>query len=234
MRQWIAEGCRADEPGSPTCVGILLKHEGPATLRWPQPSTQIKVIARFANGTTRDVSHLAQFTSSDEAIATVQPNGTITGVRRGVAAVMVRYLEHVEARAFTFVKPVTGFQWKKTPAANFVDEHVQTKLRELQFQPAALSSDPVFVRRVYLDVLGRLPTPTEQRTFAADAKPDKRARLIDALLKRRSTRSFGRRNGEPVKVGSHEFQPPARTSFINGWSALRPITCRTINSPARC
>ena len=43
---------------------------------------------------------------------------------------MVRYLEHVEARAFTFVKPVAGFQWKKTAAANFVDEHVQTKLRE--------------------------------------------------------------------------------------------------------
>ena len=184
LRQWITEGCRMDEPASPSCIGIVLQHEGPAVLRWPKPTTQIKVMARFTDGTARDVSHLAQFTSSDEAIAKVQPNGTVTGVRRGVAAVMVRYLEHVEARAFTLVQPVAGYKWPDSPAANYIDTHVHAKLRELQFQPADLSTANVFVRRVYLDVLGRLPTPAEQRAFAADPKPDKRARLIDALLKR--------------------------------------------------
>ena len=184
LRQWISEGCLLDEPSTASCNGILLKHDRPSTLRWPKPSTKIKGTARFADGTTRDVTHLAQFTSSDEAIATVRPDGTVTGVRRGVAAVMVRYLEHVEARAFTFVKPIAGFKWTNPPTANYIDNHVHAKLRELQFQPTGLSPVNVFVRRVHLDVLGRVPTPAEQRAFVDDAKPDKRARLIDALLKR--------------------------------------------------
>ena len=184
LRQWISEGCLLDEPSTASCNGILLKHDGPSTLRWPKPSTKIKVTARFADGTTRDVTHLAQFTSSDEAITTVRPDGTVTGVRRGVAAVMVRYLEYVEARAFTFVKPIAGFKWTNPPTANYIDNHVHAKLRELQFQPTGLSPDNGFVRRVHLDVLGRLPTPAEQRAFVDDAKPDKRTRLIDSLLKR--------------------------------------------------
>ena len=214
LRQWIAEGCRMDEPETASCTGILLQHEGPSVLRWPEPSTTIKVIARFADGTSRDVSHLAQFTSSDEAIATVQPDGKVTGVRRGVAAVMVRYLEHVEARAFTFVKPVAGYAWKDVPTANYVDTHVHNKLRELQFHPAELCTDNVFLRRVYLDVLGRLPTPAEQRAFGADAQPDKRARLIDALLKRPEHALFWAQKWgdllrlDPVQVstpGTHKF-----------------------------
>jgi hypothetical protein len=67
---------------------------------------------------------------------------------------------------------------------NEIDKHVLGALRAQGVKPAHLSSDAVFVRRVYLDVIGKLPTPAEVRRFMADRASDKRARLIDALLDR--------------------------------------------------
>ena len=138
IHDWIAAGTPMDAPNTPACKGITIHVKGSAVLRWPQPTTRLRVTARFADGASRDVTHLVQCTSSDEAIATVNPDGTVNGVRRGLAAVMVRYLEHVEARAFTFVKPVKGFKWSNPPAENFIDEKIYLKLRELQFLPSDL------------------------------------------------------------------------------------------------
>ncbi|WP_395753735.1 DUF1549 domain-containing protein [Prosthecobacter sp.] len=50
--------------------------------------------------------------------------------------------------------------------------------------PAAMSSDPEFVRRLHLDLNGVIPTATETRAFLEDTHPDKRVRLIDQLLAR--------------------------------------------------
>lgn len=70
-----------------------------------------------------------------------------------------------------------------TPA-HPIDKHVLARLRAAGIQPARLCSDSVFVRRVYLDVIGTLPTPDEVRDFLADRRVDKRAALIDELLQR--------------------------------------------------
>ena len=184
IRRWIAEGCQMDPADTPACTGIELQPKDVSVLRWPRPTAQLRVKASFADGTTRDISHLVQYTISDEAIAEVTPDGRLTGRKRGQAAVMVRYLEHVVARAFTFVKPVPGFKWSNPLVANFIDEKVHAKLRELQYLPSGLCSDSEFVRRVHLDVIGRLPTIDETKAFLSDKKPDKRPRLIDSLLER--------------------------------------------------
>lgn len=65
-----------------------------------------------------------------------------------------------------------------------IDELVFAKLKQLGIPPARLCSDEVFVRRVYLDVIGTLPTPQECRQFFADKDPNKRRVLIDRLLER--------------------------------------------------
>jgi hypothetical protein len=61
---------------------------------------------------------------------------------------------------------------------------VDAQLQRLDITPAAPCSDAVFARRLFLDVLGTLPTPAEVRGFLDDATPDKRGRLIDAALAR--------------------------------------------------
>ena len=65
-----------------------------------------------------------------------------------------------------------------------IDQLVFARLKELNIEPAHLCSDPVFVRRVYLDVIGTVPTAAEAQQFILDRSPDKRRVLIDRLLAR--------------------------------------------------
>jgi len=67
-------------------------------------------------------------------------------------------------------------------AAGKIDELIFAKLRQKGGEPARLCSDAVFVRRVYLDVIGTLPTAAEARAFIQEKGPNKRAALIDRLL----------------------------------------------------
>ncbi|MEI8063591.1 MAG: DUF1553 domain-containing protein [Verrucomicrobiota bacterium] len=69
-------------------------------------------------------------------------------------------------------------------AANPIDTLVMNRLKQLGITPANLCSDAVFCRRVFLDVIGTLPTAQEVRDFLDDKNPSKRARLIDRLLER--------------------------------------------------
>ncbi|MCX7046674.1 MAG: DUF1553 domain-containing protein [Candidatus Sumerlaeota bacterium] len=67
---------------------------------------------------------------------------------------------------------------------NPIDDYVLADLRKRKIEPANLCSDEVFLRRAYLDIIGTLPEPAEARAFFQDARPEKRAVLIDTLLKR--------------------------------------------------
>ncbi len=65
-----------------------------------------------------------------------------------------------------------------------IDARVLAALQRHGIEPAGLCSDAVFVRRVFLDLIGTLPQPAELRTFRDDRRPDKRLHLVDALLER--------------------------------------------------
>jgi hypothetical protein len=65
-----------------------------------------------------------------------------------------------------------------------IDQLVFGRLQRLGIQPANVCSDAVFVRRVYLDVIGTLPTAQDAREFLQDQNPNKRRALIDRLLER--------------------------------------------------
>jgi hypothetical protein len=67
-------------------------------------------------------------------------------------------------------------------ASLWVDRTVGGALVKSGIQPNKQSDDFVFVRRVYLDVAGRIPTDVEARDFLNDKDPEKRRKLIDQLL----------------------------------------------------
>ena len=81
--------------------------------------------------------------------------------------------------------PTSAFESDADPTAQGrIDELVFGRLKQLGITPARVCSDGVFVRRVYLDVIGTLPTAEEARQFLQDPDPDKRRKLIDRLLER--------------------------------------------------
>lgn len=184
LRQWIAEGCRPDADDVPRCVRIEVYPPNGRLLKRPAHAQQLCVLAHFSDGAVRDITELACYSSSDSQVADVSNGGLVVGHDRGEAAIIVRYLEHIESCSLTFVKDIPGYAWTNPPAANYIDVLVHAKLRQLQYLPAVLANDEEFLRRVTLDVTGQLPSIDETRAFLADGGADKRSRLIDKLLDR--------------------------------------------------
>lgn len=184
LKNWIAEGCQIDPATAPHCVQLEILPGRSRTLTWPAHTQQLLVIAHYSDGSQRDVTDLAKLTSSDNTVASVSPLGMVVGRGRGEAAIMVRYLEHLESILFTFVKPVDGFVWNSPPENNYVDTLVYRKLKQMQYLPADLCDDSEFIRRVHMDVIGVPPTVEESQQFLANTSSDKRSQLVNALLER--------------------------------------------------
>ena len=192
LRNWIGEGCHVDsqDQDSVHCVKLEVLPASGRVLKWPAFGQQLVALAHFSDDTIRDVTDLAKFSSSDEAIASVTTDGLVVGSERGQAAILVRYLENVETVTLTFVRDIEGFVWNDPPENNYIDQHVHQKLRQLQFIPSGMCSDQEFIRRIYLDVIGVLPTVEEVTAFLEDTGEDRRARLVDSLLDRDEYASF--------------------------------------------
>jgi hypothetical protein len=148
------------------------------------PRQQLVVRAHFPGGEVRDVTDLAVFSSSNPGAATVTPGGLVEFKKTAEAAVLVRYLDRIVSARLTYLRRDPKFAFAAPPPANYVDAHVFARQRELQLNPAPLSTDAVFLRRVCLDTVGALPTPEEAAAFLDSKDPNKRAKLIDALLGR--------------------------------------------------
>ncbi len=214
LRAWIAEGLKTDAADAPQCVKLEV-YPQERTLHFPAHTQQLSVLAHFSDGSVRDVSKLASFASSDDNVASVDSQGFVFAHDRGEAAIIVRYLEKVETASLTFLKEVPGFTWSDPPAANYVDQAVFAKLHQMQILPSDLCTDEEFIRRVYLDVIGILPSLDEVRAFIADQSPNKRAALIDHLLDRPEFADFWalkwgdllRSNNKQIApAGVHKFQ----------------------------
>jgi len=182
LLQWIQQGCQFGPESAPKLTGIRVDPALRRTLKWPAHTQQLRVTADFSDGSQRDITRLAMYSSSEEAVATVGPSGLVVGAGRGQVGISVRFLENVETCYLTFVRDVPGFEWKAPAPANYVDTLVFKRLRLLQYLPSATCTDTEFIRRVSQDVAGLLPSVEVTKAFLADGRPDKRAALIDSLL----------------------------------------------------
>jgi len=216
LRDWIAQGCQLDPSGSPTVTKLEVYPRERILMR-PAHTQQILALAHYSDGSVRDVTSLAVFSSSDEAVATVDANGLVVGQDRGEAAILVRFLDKLESASLMFLKQIPGFQWNSPAENNFVDHHVFEKLKQLQILPSDLCTDEEFVRRVYLDVIGVLPEPAESKAFLVDTDPAKRAKLIDRLLERPEFAEFwALKWGDLLRIRNIKVSPGGVHKF-NRW-----------------
>jgi len=184
LRKWLSGGARNDAGPTPAVVAVEL-HPPEAVLDGPGATQQFTVLARYADGTDRDVTSLAVFLSSNDGSATVDPTGVVTAGRRGEAFVMARFATHTVGSQVIALPQGLAFEWTAPPPTGRIDELVEVKLRKLRITPSELCSDEEFLRRASLDVCGVLPTTDEYHSFMASPDPEKRAHLVDQLLERK-------------------------------------------------
>jgi hypothetical protein len=184
LSEWIASGApgpRADEPR----IQRLDVFPSEAVLK-PKDRLQIIVRAHYSDGHTQDVTHGAKFNSTEELVATVDAEGRVRVAGYGEAAITVWYSNVVGFARIASPLPnnVDPHIFADAPRTNFIDDLVVKKLAALHIPPSPVCTDAEFIRRAYLDAAGTLPTPDEVRKFVSDSAKDKRAKLIDELLKR--------------------------------------------------
>jgi Protein of unknown function (DUF1553)/Protein of unknown function (DUF1549) len=182
LRRWITEGAAFTAEGEGPVVGIAVE---PAQITLlAGESQQLRVTAVTSGGVRRCVTIEAEYDSNAANIAAVDPRGLVdAGETPGEAAILVRYLGHVAVARVTLPRP--GGSFRRPLERNFIDRLAWDKLQHLGIQPSDEATDAQFLRRMFLDLIGTLPSADEARRFLADAAPDKRARMIDALLQRR-------------------------------------------------
>ena len=194
--RWIAAGA-PDDPGPdpaasvPQLVGLDLYP--PSALIEGEAATQpLAAVARFADGTDRDVTDLAWYGTNNDRTTKVSAAGVVTSGARGEGFIMARYDTITVGVPMVVIPQNLAFHFPEeadlpgaTEGAKAIDALVNAKLAGLRIAPSPVCDDETFLRRVSLDLVGLLPTPDERARFLADAAPDKRRRVIDELMTRK-------------------------------------------------
>ncbi len=179
LRDWIRQGANFDTDNSPKFVSFDVKPDHGSIQRHAEQ--QLTVIAHYSDGSNRDVTELALYESNDRAMAEVSGNGLVKVLDiTGNVAIMVRYQGKVAV--FSASIPLGAPVESLPPAKTFIDELVFANLKEIGVPPSPVCDDATFLRRVTLDIAGRLPTNEEVLQFHSSSDENKRDKTIDLLL----------------------------------------------------
>ncbi len=177
--RWISEGMPFGKETDAKLVSIEVEpRRGSMKIKSQQ---QLKVLAHYSDGATRDVTDAALYEPNDKSMAETGEEGLVKILDiPGNVAVMVRYqgMVSVYSASIPLGAPVENLP----PAKNFIDELVFANLKQIGVPPSPVCDDTTFLRRVSLDIAGHLPTVEETKAFLASTAPDKRDRLIETLL----------------------------------------------------
>lgn len=195
LLRWIEAGAPDDFGPDPDAsvpqLQALDLYPPTALLVGEGQAQQLVAVARFTDGTDRDVTDLCWYASNNDRSLTVTPVGLTTSGVRGEAFVMARYGTITVGVPLAVIPADLGFAYPAeqptagaTEGARAIDDLVAAKLRSLRITPSVVCDDETFLRRATLDLIGLLPTAKERAAFLADLAPDKRAHTVDTLLAR--------------------------------------------------
>ena len=189
LRDWIAGGALLD-PSSRRVQSLAVFPANPVVEEIGS-SQQVRVIALYDDGRQRDVTREAFIESgnTDVVVTDTDDSGLVHTLRRGEAALLIRYEGAYATTILTVMGNREGFVWKEQPAHNRIDELVATKLKRTKTLAAPTCDDYTFLRRVSLDLTGLPPTPDQVQKFAGDKADStvavdvaKRNAMIDQLI----------------------------------------------------
>jgi hypothetical protein len=179
LLNWIRQGAMYDGETAPKLLALDVQ-PGRGTVQ-RNGEQQLKAVAKYSDGSERDVTEQALFESNDKSMADVSDRGLVKVLDiPGKVAIMVRYQGRISV--FNASIPLGAPVENVPPSKNFVDDFVFANLKEIGVPPSPVCDDATFLRRITLDISGRLPTEEESRAFLANTAADKRDQVIDSLL----------------------------------------------------
>lgn len=185
LLRWIQQGSKRTNDQDPKLLHIQISPP-PHSLVAGQQET-LKVSATFSDGHVRDVTKMCAFQSNEPAVVSVTADGQLqAGLLPGEGTIMARYMGTIAtwSTAVPRSELVPIEQYAALPKNNFIDELVYAKLATLNILPSEPCNETQFLRRLYLDAIGRLPTALEVQDFLKDPQPDKKTRRIESVLQR--------------------------------------------------
>ncbi len=186
--QTVVKWLKAGAPKDPTTVAKVIGleiHPTQSVLEGAGASQRLNVRAIYSDGTDRDVTDMASYMSSNDGAAKVGATGMITADKRGEAFVLARYEDFSVGSQVLVIPKDAKFEFPKVPENNYIDTLVNNKLKKIRITPSDICDDATYLRRITLDIVGKLPSMEEVQAFGADADPKKREKKIDELLGRK-------------------------------------------------
>lgn len=182
IKSWIANGAHLNED-SPRVARIEVFPMNPV-VETIGAKQQMRVLATYADGVTKDVTAEAFIESGNTDVAEADKQGLVTTIRRGEAPMLARFEGAYAATTVTVMGDRSAFVWAEPAKFNKIDEFVAKKWQRMKIQPSDLCSDTEFLRRVYLDLTGLPPSSDEVRAFTADQTEQKlkREQMVDKLI----------------------------------------------------
>lgn len=189
LRNWIQQGARYETLRRLERVEISPQQHVVTHLESP---IQLRANAHFSDATTEDVTRWTVFTAEDSSAVEIDTSTAVAKLhRRGRHVILARYL--TEVVPIEFIVPLNEIPVQDThdkgethTSPELVDTSIDTEilrlLSTLRLPVSPAADDATFLRRVTLDLTGRLPTPDAVTSFLADSDPQKRETLVDRLL----------------------------------------------------
>lgn len=214
LSEWIAAGTPKSSETDARIERITIL---PSSVRLQAGNTQpLLVTAWFSDGHTEDVTRWAKYTAANASVAQVDEQGQVTVAGQGEGAITAWYLSRIAVATVNvpFTDPPLPEAFSSLAGGNFIDELVLEKLRSLNLPPSGDCGDTAFIRRLFIDAMGVLPTAGEVRAFAADGSPTKRDALIEKVLARPEFVDYWTYKWSDLfLVSSKRLSPPAMWAY---------------------
>lgn len=181
-----------------------------------QSQFQLVSEASFSDGTNVDVLPWTVLTPNDATAISISSTGEATIMRPGRHLLMARFLDQVRPVEFIvpFGSPERNTSQHSSPQS--IDDFVDERLAHLGLQATGVANDYTFIRRVTLDLTGRIPSSVAVLEFAADRTQDKRIRLVDDLLQTKEFVDFwGHRMAMLLRVGQVKGNATAAHAYYD-------------------
>ena len=180
LEQWIREGAR-DDTDPPAKLTRLELYPREITAN-PKGKQRLVVIAHRADGSKRDVTHWAEFRSTNEDTMSVNADGIAHAHSAGETFLTTRFDTLTNGRSAIVRDEKASIPWVPRRQNNTVDQMVDRKLKRRGISPSPLCDDQTFIRRLSIDLRGKLPSEDEVAEFLCMQVRDKREKLIDSYL----------------------------------------------------